>query len=344
MSIFEFKKYNLITGRAGTGIYLILKANNFAGKRVLVPANICYAAIYPIIYAEAIPVFCDVDLYSGNITIDIVNQYIDLFDAIIAPHMYGNPIKDINLIADVCKKKGKLLIEDCASAMGASVNGKECGTFGDYSIFSTGYSKTVDLGGGGIVISDSDLSILEKIYSTLPKYSNQIEIDDAFFSKLYRLIRNNEEQTLADKIWLGLKCNLKHLYLYQDHRFDNSVREIDDRLDEAIRTRRKNQKRYEELIRFSDYIFQFKEGSVPWRFCMLVPSERKRKIINELLCDNVPVSDWYPVVTPIFGEDKNNYPNTYCIEQKILNFPLLIDDYEIQRICECINRVLEKEK
>ena len=72
--------------------------------------------------------------------------------------------------------------------------------------------------------------------------------------------------------------------------------------------------------------------------------ERKRKIINELLCDNVPVSDWYPVVTPIFGEDKNNYPNTYCIEQKILNFPLLIDDYEIQRICECINRVLEKEK
>ncbi len=344
MNIFELKKYNLITGRAGTGIYLILKANNFAGKRVLVPANICYAAIYPIIYADAIPVFCDVNLYSGNISLDIVNQYIDSVDAIIAPHMYGNPIKEINAIASVCKSNQKLLIEDCASAMGATIDGKKCGSFGDYSLFSTGYSKTVDLGGGGIVFSDYDLRELENIYYNLPLYSDQIEIDDSFFSKMYRLIRNNESQKLSDIIWRGLKDNLKYLYLYQDHRFNDSINNIEGKLNKAIIDRRCSQNKYEQLIRFSNYVYRFLPESVPWRFCMLIPAEKKRRIIDKLLQENIPVSDWYPVVTPIFGEDKKKYHNAYCIEQKIINFPLLINDKEIQRICECVNKILEMEK
>lgn len=65
---------------------------------------------------------------------------------------------------------------------------------------------------------------------------------------------------------------------------------------------------------------------------------KKRMLIDKLLERKVPVSDWYPVVTPIFGAE-NPYGNAYRMEKKIINFPLLIDDKEIQRICNIINHL-----
>lgn len=344
MDFFEIKKNKLIISRAGTGIYLILKANEFEGKRVLVPANICYAAIYPIIYAGAIPVFCDVDEKTGNITRALFQKYIDNIDAAIVPHMYGNPVADIEAIQKMCQDNSILLIEDCASAMGASINEKMCGTWGDYSIFSTGYSKTLDFGGGGIIMSNWDLSLLENIYSTLPEFDDQIEIEDAFFSKLYRLIRNNDDSIfLPELIWNSFRDNLSKLYLYQDHRFDKKISDLEKELVDVVDKRRVKYKTYEKSIKSRDNVYEFEEGSVPWRFCMLVPEARRKNIIEKLLEEQIPVSDWYPVVTPIFGEDKKLYPKALKIEKQIINFPLLIDDDEIYRICDCINKMLEME-
>lgn len=144
----------LVVSRAASAIYLVLSALRLPNKQVLVPANLCYAAIFPILYAGYEPVFCDVDVTSGNVTYESVAAALTPeTGAMIVPHMYGNPVGDMPEIAQICRQSGILLIEDCASAMGAKSPGYPLGAMGDYTVYSTGYSKTLDLGYGGLLVS-----------------------------------------------------------------------------------------------------------------------------------------------------------------------------------------------
>ena len=43
-------RYSVLTGRGGTAVYLLLKHKG-SGGRLLAPANLCYAALYPALYA-----------------------------------------------------------------------------------------------------------------------------------------------------------------------------------------------------------------------------------------------------------------------------------------------------
>jgi dTDP-4-amino-4,6-dideoxygalactose transaminase len=344
-NLLNIKQNKLFVSRAATGIYLILKANEFAGKQILVPANICYAAIYPIIYSGNIPVFCDVDKNTGNVTLDIISKFTNKVEAMILPHMYGNPISDIAKIKELCVENNILLIEDCASAMGAKVGDKICGSWGDYVLFSTGYSKTIDVGEGGIIFSDRSLDKEAAIYKELPEKTEQEEINDAFFSKLYRLIRNNPDQTLSKYIWTGLEDNLKKIYVNQLPGIDKKILEGLKKLDVIVSQRQSEVQLYDELILENSYVHKYKwaEGAVPWRYCLLVDEPYRRELIEYLLENNIPVSDWYPVVTPIFGI-KNNFPLATEMGNQLINFPLMIGSDEIKSICNSINAFLRRKE
>ena len=74
---------------------------------------------------------------------------------------------------------------------------------------------------------------------------------------------------------------------------------------------------------------------------MLLNKSAKSAIIHRCLENHLPVSDWYPKVTPIFG-DHQSYPGAELHETQIINFPLLIPDQQIKQICQIINEVLEE--
>lgn len=340
--ILTIKDNYIFVSRGATAIYLVLKARKFVGKKVLVPANICYAAIYPIVYSGNIPVFCDVSDLDGNVTCESLEPFWGKVDAMILPHMYGNPINDIELIAKKCRERDTLLIEDCASAMGASIEGKLCGSWGDYSIFSTGYSKTLDLGTGGILISNHGLKQIQKEYQELPEKTDIDEENENFYSKLYRLIRNNGNQTMAEYIWSGLRDNVKNIFIHKITGIEQTIKPALLELEPVVMERRKKEKLYSSLIHNNTDVnkYEFSKEATPWRFCAFINSNKRRTLIDYLLEQKVPVSDWYPVVTPIFGEDKN-YLNASKMENEIINFPLLIADDEIRRICELVNAFFE---
>ena len=60
----QLKKNHLITGRGATAIYLALQNEGMKDRDVIIPGNICYAAVYPIISSGNDVVFCDVDSLS----------------------------------------------------------------------------------------------------------------------------------------------------------------------------------------------------------------------------------------------------------------------------------------
>ena len=252
--------------------------------------------------------------------------------------MYGNPVKEIREIKEFCKEHDILLIEDCASAMGAFVGKEQVGTFGDYVIYSTGYAKTIELGYGGIVASDYELDKMKALYQEIPMLTEESEQNQAFFSKLYRLIRNHKEQTLSRFLYQGLYHNVKDMYIYRiEEEKEDSIKMGLQELETVVNTRRENYELYRSLIVGNEFLeeYEFEEGAVPWRYNLFVLIEREA-FIEYLLEHKVPVSDWYPDVTDIFGIEEV-FPNTKSMEEKLINFPLNVEKEEIQRICHIIN-------
>ena len=80
----------------------------------------------------------------------------------IIPIHYAGLGCHIEEISRITKKKKILLIEDCAEALGATINGKSIGTFGEMSVFSFAPNKIISTGEGGAVCTNS-----EKFYKKL---------------------------------------------------------------------------------------------------------------------------------------------------------------------------------
>ena len=199
----------VIAGRGAVAIYLALKNISQYGKCVIVPANICYAAVFPIIYAGYTPLFCDVNPADGNVSLRIIkDSYNDSVAAAIIPHMYGNPVSDM-----------------CALMTNRSGSYRP-GTVGDYVIYSTGYSKTVDIGIGGLLFSVSaDLEDAEKEERSLNPYQECIGDEWRIFSKIYRTIRNNGQNSLIVKgIYKSFEKTLKDLLIYSiNDKYKNDI-------------------------------------------------------------------------------------------------------------------------
>lgn len=338
----------IVVGRAATGIYLILKQiQDKTGqdkKTVIVPANLCYAAIFPILYVGYKPVFCDVDAVTGNVTYETFSSVCNEgVIAAIIPHMYGNPVLDMPAIVSHCKSKGITLIEDCASAMGASADDYALGAAGDYTVYSTGYSKTLDLGFGGIVSSVHDLKAMEQMEESftelLPESLNNL----VFFGKLYRLMRNEGQNTLIERSISNILpecCRDGMLYKINLEQKDHIWQGLAG-LSDVIKQRRLSLLTYKSSIVSSQYMkYPYATGAVPWRYNMLIEPGIKRKLINMLLDEGLPVSDWYPRVTPLFNAHCD-FPGAQWHENYILNVPVLLDESKILRICQVINYVLQ---
>jgi len=131
------------------------------GDEVLCQSFTFVASANPILYVGATPIFIDSELDTWNMCPELLETAIkDRIikgkkpKAIIAVHLYGMPY-DVNAIDIISKKYEIPVIEDAASALGSSVNGQKCGTFGDFGIFSFNGNKIITTSGGGALITAS---------------------------------------------------------------------------------------------------------------------------------------------------------------------------------------------
>jgi dTDP-4-amino-4,6-dideoxygalactose transaminase len=72
---------------------------------------------------------------------------------VVCAELYGFPGR-VDVIKQICEKHGALLIEDAAEAMGATLYGKQCGSFGDYSAVSYNGNKIITGSSGGCLLTN----------------------------------------------------------------------------------------------------------------------------------------------------------------------------------------------
>ena len=134
------------------------------GKSVFCSDMTFAATLNPVVYEGGIPVFIDTEESSWNMDPDALEKAFDLYPdvkLVVYAELYGFP-GHVDIIKEICQKHGALLIEDAAEAMGATVNGKPCGSFGDYSAVSYNGNKIITGSAGGCLLTN-DMEIANKI-------------------------------------------------------------------------------------------------------------------------------------------------------------------------------------
>lgn len=74
--------------------------------------------------------------------------------AVLVVNLYGTPAK-LDEILEICKEHNTPLVEDAAESLGATVNGKQTGTFGEFGIYSFNGNKIITTSGGGMLVSNN---------------------------------------------------------------------------------------------------------------------------------------------------------------------------------------------
>lgn len=152
-----------------------------AGDKVAVAANAAMYGTSAVLACSAVPLF--VDVLDTEATLDpfrLAEAFVATAPprAVIVTHLYGR-LARINGILELCRAHGVAVIEDCAQAHGARINGKMAGTFGDIAAFS--YYPTKNLGalgdGGAIITSDTTIGQRARHlrqYGWTAKYTNTL--------------------------------------------------------------------------------------------------------------------------------------------------------------------------
>ena len=165
----NFSKYLGIKNSVGVSngtdaIILALQAiNTKKGDEIITTSHTAFATIAAIVDVGAIPIFVDIKEEDFNIDVSkIENKITKKTKAIIAVHIYGNPVNIQELIR--IKKKNKItIIEDCAQAHGAEYDKIKVGTFGDLSCFSFYPTKNLSTFGDGGMVSTNNNNMYKKL-------------------------------------------------------------------------------------------------------------------------------------------------------------------------------------
>lgn len=184
--------------QSGTAaLHLALRLSGIEREdEVIAPTLTFIAAINPIKYLSAHPIFIDCD---DSLTIDPnkIREFIEknctfkegklinnitkhIIKAILVVHVFGNNA-DMETIMDIANKYSLKVIEDATEALGTyytegKYKGKYLGTIGEFGAYSFNGNKVITTGGGGMLVSNN-----EKLLQRAKYLSTQAKDDMLFF-------------------------------------------------------------------------------------------------------------------------------------------------------------------
>ncbi len=277
-------------GLAGSGaaaFHLALKALAARSERreVVLPAYTAPVVVLPVLKAGLRPVVADVSLDTFNVDPESVARRVTSDTLAVMPaHMFGIPC-DMKSVREAAESGGAAVIEDAASALGATLDGRMTGTLGDVGFFSFHRGKQItSVVGGAWVTDDESLAAdIEREAAELPRPSAMERA--ALFAQLAAL-------SLALRPWVyslfhPLLAGFKDTAPHDDFRLcaytatqAGAALSLLARLDEIIAARNARAARAREMLADADGVAlpQVPPGARPaYNHCpVLLPDRRTR--------------------------------------------------------------------
>ncbi|AJX31264.1 DegT/DnrJ/EryC1/StrS family aminotransferase [Burkholderia oklahomensis] len=286
------------------------------GHEVVTCANTFVATVGAIVAAGARPVLADVG-DDELVDIDTIAPLLSArTKAVIPVHLRGRPV-DVAPIVALCRAHGVAVVEDCAQAIGTTIDGRQVGTAGDAAAFSLHPLKTLGaLGDGGVLVT-TDPEIAEYAKS----------------------VRNHGLQTRDEAIMFGINSRLDSL---QAAALNVKVRQLDSWLDR----RKAIAAFYDEALAGTDTGTDLGGGRPGNAYYHYVVRSGYRDRLRRHLDDHgIQAAIHYPI--PIHrqrawlrGQPDVSLPNTERLAREILTIPCHhhLSDGDVERIATAIRR------
>ena len=223
------------------------------GDEVIVPAISWSTTYYPLQQYGLKLKFVDVDLETLNMDVSKLEEALTKrTKMVVAVSILGNPCA-LEVMRSFCDKHGLIFFEDNCESMGASLNGKLTGTFGDIGTFSSFFSHHISTIEGGILVTDN-----EEIYHAAKSmrahgWTRDLPSDTKIYEK-----RGDEFYEAYNFILPGY--NARPLELSGAVGIEQ-LKKLDSLLD----ARRKNGKLFQELFGSDErFIIQKENGKSSW--------------------------------------------------------------------------------
>lgn len=326
------RKQVVLAGRASAALGAALRARGLEGQWILMPANMCYIVGWAILQSGNLPYLVDIDPATGNISLETLSRVeIEAPAALIICHMYGlgAPIAEL---AAWAKQRGIMVIEDATLALGATVDGRPAGSWGDISLFSFGEGKIVDIGlGGALLTDDTDLAHrVSRALEGLPPWSSALKTLQDQWTELYWLLHQYEE----------INTQLPEIYptLYRIYGGITSYRlppSLWERLTNALVSLESNLNHRRAIASLYDELFQSMpvrtlhrpDGHVLWRYPLLISAEKRNALLEMLWENGILASRWYPSLSIMLAAlspaiEKRAMPGADQLAAEIINLPV----------------------
>lgn len=256
------------------------------GDEVIVPAISWATTYYPLQQYGLRLRFVDVELDTLNIDVSKLEEALTpRTRMVVAVSILGNPCA-LDVLRAFCDRHGLILFEDNCESMGATLNGKPCGTFGDIGTFSTFFSHHISTMEGGVLVTDdTELYHVAKSMRAhgwtrdLPKNSGVFEPKEDDFYEAYRFILPGYN---ARPLELSGAIGIEQL----------------KKLHGMIETRRANAKLFVDLMKGDErFIIQRENGRSSW-FAFTIILNPKMKAERTRVMDALKKADiGYRIIT-----------------------------------------------
>jgi aminotransferase in exopolysaccharide biosynthesis len=178
-----------------SGLHIALEVCGVTkNDEVIVPTLTFIAAVNPVKYIGAEPVFMDCD---DSLTMDVDKlknfcrnecEFVDgklinktsnkHIKALIVVHVFGN-MADMEAIIDIASNYNLKVIEDATEAIGTyyiegRFKGMHAGTIGDIGVYSFNGNKIITTGGGGMIVSNNRALLVKAKHLTTQAKSDEL--------------------------------------------------------------------------------------------------------------------------------------------------------------------------
>lgn len=122
------------------------------GDEVIMPSYTFVSTANAFVLRGGVPVFIDIRPETLNIDERLIEAAITPRTKVIAPVHYAGVACEMDVILDIARRHGLLVIVDAAQALGSIYKGRKLGTLGDLSAFSFHETKNIVFGEGGALV------------------------------------------------------------------------------------------------------------------------------------------------------------------------------------------------
>ena len=292
----------------GTGaIYVAMKSLELPKNSDIIMSPVTCSGNFSCITEQGHnPILVDSEIDSYNTSLKKIKERITRRTKLIQlTHVGGEPVDDIKEIAAYAKKNNIYLLEDCSQAIGAKIQGKLVGSFGDIAAFSTMYRKNLAANSSGGIIFTRKFKIYKKVLAYADRgkilWKKNLDLRDPKYSLFPALNWNTDEFSCA----IGLS-SLKRLNVTNSKRL-KFIRTLNNLM------RKKNVK--------SCKISNFHEGYAPFFLPIFYDKKKlkisKKKFAKALSMEGIPLGVDYGCIVSTWKWAKKYFSKKFTTPNSI---------------------------